>query len=85
MRKALYWARRAAQGEIDVYLAWANGEVYGYRITDDETDEELDSCWGFYGYEFCKEEAKSMIEFYEKRDAENEKLLEQRITAAATL
>jgi hypothetical protein len=85
MRKALYWARRAAQGEIDVYLAWANGEVYGYRVTDNETGEELDSCWGFYGYEFCKEEAESTIKFYEKRDAENEKLLEQRIAAAATL
>lgn len=36
------------KAEVDTYSAWANGEVYCYRITD-EDGEELDSCYGFIG------------------------------------
>jgi hypothetical protein len=64
MRKALYWARHCAQSEINEWLAYANGEVYGYIVKDND-GEHLDSCWGFYGYEFCKEEAKSQAEWHE--------------------
>lgn len=74
MRKALYWARRCAEGEIAEYMSWANGEVYGY-IVEDEDGNHLDSCWGFYGdREFCEEQAKSQMEYYveeeEKADQE---------------
>ncbi len=33
--------------EVDEYSAWANGEVYGYKVFRGE--EEVDSCWGFIG------------------------------------
>ena len=36
------------RGEIELYSSYANGEVYGYTIAD-ENDLEQESCWGFYG------------------------------------
>lgn len=57
--------------EVEEYREWAAGEVYGHVIeksvrwqrtetTEDEvmvTWEEVDSCWGYIGYEYAKEEA----------------------------
>lgn len=88
MRKALYWARKCAEGEINEFLAWENGEVYGYIVKDDETSETLDSCWGFYGDDGRKaaeEEAKSMIKYYEEEEQKQEDLLTSRLEFAATL
>lgn len=86
MRKALYWARRCAEGEISEWLAYANGEVYGYEIKAND-GEILDSCWGFYGYEFCKEEAESQAAWFEndietKIQQEND-VMNQRLALAA--
>ena len=36
----------ALQQEVKVYSAWANGEVYGFTVTDPAGDQ-IDSCWGF--------------------------------------
>ena len=33
--------------QADEYAAWLWGNVYGYRI-EDETGEEVESCYGFY-------------------------------------
>lgn len=43
------------------YTDWCNGDVYGFRIFDDE-DNEVDSCWGFYGYNHAEESAKEAME-----------------------
>ena len=88
MRKALYRARRCAQGEINEFLAWAEGEVYGFVVKDDETGETLDSCWGFYGDDGRKaaeDEAKSMIKYYEEEEQKQEDLLTSRLEFAANL
>jgi len=34
---------------FDLYSAWAWGDVYGYTLEDENGDELIDSCWGFYG------------------------------------
>lgn len=34
--------------EVEEYSLYANGEVYGYRLFDEENNE-IDSCWTFYG------------------------------------
>ena len=46
---------------VEEYEQWLNGEVYGYTVSevardedgepldDEEAEEEVDSCWGFYG------------------------------------
>lgn len=51
-------------GEIETYDQYLVGDVYGYRITDTETNEELDSCWGFYGSDYCMEEGKGIVDYY---------------------
>jgi len=48
-------------GEVETYDKYLTGDVYGYRITDTETDEEFESCWGFYGQEDCMTEARSIV------------------------
>jgi hypothetical protein len=45
------------KAEVEEYSKWANGEVYGFRLLDDE-GEETDSCWGFIGLDYVKEAAK---------------------------
>jgi hypothetical protein len=77
MRKAKYWARHCAQGEINTWLAWGNGEVYGY-IVEDQDGAHVDSCWGFYGEDGRKDaeqEAKSIIEWHIENDQEQERLI----------
>ena len=42
--------------EISTLDNYYTGEVFGYRIMpESDDDNELDSCWGFYGTECMKE------------------------------
>lgn len=65
-------AEQILLGEVETYDQYLMGDVYGYRITDTEKDEELDSCWGFYGSDYCMEEAKRIVEYYLKKDQPEE-------------
>ena len=49
-------AREAAKSHVEAYSQYIGGDVYGYEITD-ESGERLESCWGFYGFDYCKKEA----------------------------
>lgn len=62
-------AREHARGylacEVETYSQWANGEVFGYIVKDEhgnDMDDLHESCWGFYGLEYCKTEAQSAAE-----------------------
>lgn len=46
----------ALRGELTEYNAWADGDCYGYAI-EDVNGDEVSSCWGFIGLEWCKEAA----------------------------
>lgn len=61
-------ALKVLLGEVETYDQYLTGDIYGYRITDTETDEKLDSCWGFYGSDYCMEEAKRIVEYYLQKD-----------------
>jgi len=52
------------KSEVEVYGQYLNGEIYGFQILEEneDSDEVIDSCWGFYGYDYCLEEAKSVID-----------------------
>ena len=39
-----------------------NGECYGYGI--DYKGEQVDSCWGFYGIDWCVQSAKDAIDSF---------------------
>lgn len=62
------WRQKAAKymeamvEELDQYLS---GDVYGY-IIEDEDDEIVDSVWGFYGYDYCKQEAQRALDWLKK-------------------
>lgn len=43
-------ARKCIEAELETYNSYLEGEVYGYVLKDNE-GEEIDSCWGFYGYD----------------------------------
>lgn len=65
------------KGEVEVYDQYLTGDVWGYVI-EDEHGEEVDSCWGFYGYENCKEQARSQAEYFQRDKEERlgEEMLE---------
>lgn len=53
--------------ELSEYAAYVNGEVYGFIVEsmNEEDGEEIESCWGYYGYEGYKraeEDAKAFID-----------------------
>ena len=59
------------KGEVETYDQYLRGDVYGYRVFKVETcdkgcehEEELDSCWGFYGEQECMNEGVSIMEYY---------------------
>jgi len=52
---------------IESYTQWRNGDVWGYRIFDDN-DEEIDSCWGYFGFSAAEQEAKSAMEHFQENE-----------------
>lgn len=68
-------AKEICQQTIDLYSAWAWGDVYGVsEITDpDENEIEGASCWGFYGSDHEESgllaRARSIIECHKKEVA----------------
>lgn len=49
-------ARKAAASYIETWNQYLGGEVYGYIVGEE-------SCWGFYGLEYCIEEAKGVVDY----------------------
>lgn len=53
------------QPTVDLYGHWAFGDVYGFVVKDPD-GMEVDSCWGFYGFDHSKSglesEAKAAID-----------------------
>jgi hypothetical protein len=58
-------AEKYAKGCLDTYIYWCNGEVYGCVVQthDALTGEQLDvdSCWGYYGYDSAIKLLKSEL------------------------
>jgi hypothetical protein len=54
------------KGEVETYDQYLRGDVYGYRVfkVENGEEEELDSCWGFYGEQECMNEGVSIMEYY---------------------
>ena len=64
------------ESEVKVYDQYLTGDVYGYRVSKitecelgHEHEEEVSSCWGYYGQDECMEEGKSVMKYYiEKKE-----------------
>jgi hypothetical protein len=66
---------KVLKGEVETYDQYLTGDVYGYRVSKVEVcdkgcehDEEVDSCWGYYGIDSVKEEGMSVLEHYTKEE-----------------
>lgn len=47
---AINKAMSVLKSEVKSLDQWISGEVYGFKLFD-ENDEEVDSCWGFFGHD----------------------------------
>ena len=54
-------ARDLMQSEVEEYDQYLTGDVYGYVVTD-PLGNDVDSCWGFYGLEWARQEATAALE-----------------------
>jgi hypothetical protein len=71
LRDAMWWPRltkdRIAQThdmmreQVYMLSAYLNGECYGYVIRNTDTNEALDSCWGYYGDDDLRPAALSAL------------------------
>ena len=57
------------RAEVEVYDQYLTGDVWGYVI-EDRHGEVLDSCWGFYGYDYCEQEVKKIVKYYQTEESE---------------
>ena len=53
-----------AEAHVAEWNQYLSGDVWGYRVIDPDTGDELDSCWGFYGQKHCIEEATYAADSY---------------------
>jgi hypothetical protein len=62
----------ALRAEVEEYAQYLEGAVCGFVVRDTETDEHLDSCWGFYDDADCMSEGKAVAQHeVEKRQRTN--------------
>lgn len=59
------------KSEVSNYDQYLTGDVYGFKIFKVETcdkghthEEELESCWGYYGEGECMDEGLNSMEYY---------------------
>jgi hypothetical protein len=67
-------ATKLLLGEVETYDQFLKGDVYGFKVFNVETcdkgcehEEEIDSCWGFFGDNFIE---NGLIEHVDKEFAE---------------
>jgi hypothetical protein len=57
---------KCLEGEVKEYDQYISGEVYGFVIEDPEGHVDEESCWGFFGYDYCLEEAERTADYMYK-------------------
>ena len=65
-KELLERVHKVLEAEVDTYDQYLSGQVYGYVIEDTHGDR-VDSCWGFYGWDYVKEEARSVAAHYAEK------------------
>ena len=54
-------ALRVLEEDVKLFSAYLNSECYGFVIRNTDTDEEMDSCWGYYGEDHVRDAAMSAL------------------------
>jgi hypothetical protein len=52
---------RLLEQDVKDFSAYLNSECYGFIIRNTDTDETLDSCWGYYGESAVRADAESAL------------------------
>ena len=68
-------AESCLRAETETYDRYLQGEVYGYTVSRDSVGsdglrsyrDESESCWGFFGLEYCRQEARAAAEGITRR------------------
>jgi hypothetical protein len=68
--------RKLIDGEVKQYDQYLTGDVWGYVIEDRE-GEQVDSCWGFYGADYCEEEGKSIFASLVEEQKQDDSFMEK--------
>ena len=64
-------AFKMAESITEEWNAYLCGDVWGFKITDIDDDEEVENCWGFYGEENCMTEAENEVNAMIENDKKN--------------
>ena len=56
-------ALKYLEAEVETYDQYLRGDVYGY-IIEDAQGEHVDSCWGFYGFDYANQEAQAQLDYW---------------------
>ena len=75
-QKTLAKVRAVLEQEVKTYDEFLTGQVYGFVVEDAEGNH-LDSCWGFYGLDYCKTQAKTAAEYQAKEIAETDESVQR--------
>lgn len=59
--KAKAWAYDDLQSEVDTYDQYLRDDIWGYVI-EDEDGKTVDSCWGIYGEDYCREAGQAELD-----------------------
>jgi len=51
--------REVLEGEVETYDQYLTGDVWRFVIEDEDGEDIGASCWGFYGLDYCREEARA--------------------------
>jgi hypothetical protein len=60
--EAIEKAKMVLEAEVKTFDQYLTGDVWYYTI-EDENENHLDSCGGFYGFDFCVEQAKDSVDY----------------------
>lgn len=60
-KKLLDKVEERLRGEVKTFDMYLTGDVYWYEVLDPEGNQ-VDSCGGYYGYDYCISEAKAAID-----------------------
>lgn len=61
-------ATECLKAEVEAYDQFLRGDVWGFVI-EDENGEHIDSCWGFFGEDYCREQGESVLKWHQEKAA----------------
>lgn len=68
-QKTLELVENVLLQEVETYDQYLTGDVWGFIIGNDD-DDHIESCWGFFGHDYCKQEAESIVDYMVKENEE---------------